>query len=154
MLREGIALIGAESSWPHGIGTRPASEPSSDALPSCKSLAWATNVTAAAMLRSNSTYSGQSRTLPSITSSSNISTVLGSRRRLQGCHSVTPTSWQVGPQLHMLANASGHCLCFLLQSSCAPAYTLRYTQYDVGIRHLHAAGCQSNWCCGCRSWSP
>ena len=92
------AALGAESSWPHGVGTRPASESSTDPLPSlasCNSVAWATNATAAAILRSNSPYLGQSRMLPSNASSSCLSTMLASHGRLKGRRSVTPTSWQV-----------------------------------------------------------
>ena len=107
MLRGAGAPIGAESSWPHGVGTRPVSEPSTDALTSCNSMTCATNATAAAMLRSNSSYSGQPRTLPSISSSSDISAILGSHGRLKARHSVTPTSWMVGAQLHWSTATSG-----------------------------------------------
>ncbi|KAL3138922.1 hypothetical protein ABBQ32_005739 [Trebouxia sp. C0010 RCD-2024] len=89
--------LGAESSWPHGVGTKPVSESSTDAvtsLASCKSVAWATNATAAAILRSNSPCPGQSRMLPSNASSSPLSTMLASHGRLKGRISVTPTSWQ------------------------------------------------------------
>ena len=106
-LRGATALIGAESSWPHGVGTRPVSEPSTYALTSCNSMTCAANATAAALLRSNSTYPGQPRTLSSISSSGNISAILGSHGRLKARHSVTPSSWQVRAQSHWSLNTPG-----------------------------------------------
>ena len=120
------AALGAESSWPHGVGTRPVSEPSTDALTSCNSLGWATNATAAAMLRTNTTYSRHSKMLPSISSSSDFSSTLGSHAQ-KGRHFVTPTSWQVAPSRLMWPTTES-LSAPLLQPCCssgsAPAYCL------------------------------
>lgn len=120
MLRGALAPIGAESSWPHGVGTRPVSEPSTNAFAYCNSMTCATDATAAAMLRNNSACSGQPRTLPIISSSSNTSSILDSHGRLKAQRSVTPTSWQVQAPVHWSTTyikPSCHCL-FWHQQSC------------------------------------
>ena len=133
MLRGASAPTGAEGSWPHGVGTRPVSEPSTHALTSCNSMTCATNATAAAMLRSTSTYSGQPRTLPSISSTSNIRAILGSTGRLKARHSVTPTGWQVGAHLHWSTIAAGILTCNFSAVNrpdfgCAPAFCFQYAE--------------------------
>ena len=144
MLRGATAPIGAESSWPHGVGTRLVSEPSTDALKSCNSMTCATNATAAAVLRSNSTYSGLPRTLPSISSSKSISAILGSHGHLKACHSITPTSWQVGAQVPRSINTDLFAFDFSAVNGADFWQTLNIIlimQKDVCLRCLHVAGC-------------
>lgn len=150
-LRGAIALLGAESSWPHGVGTRPVSEVYTESLMSCNSMTCATNATAAAMLRSNSTSSRQPRTLPSISSSGNISAILGSHGRLKARHSVTPTSWQVGTQVHWSCKYIRPSSIRLVLAVFLPVASCVHN--DICLKYLHFAGCLLKLNHGCRNWS-
>lgn len=104
---------GAESSWPHGCGRRPVSEPSfasTHALPasaSSNSLAWASDCTVAAILRTRTAQGLRSSMTPSMLSSIGSSTSLQSRSQTQvpGHMSAVPVSWQVRLALHPLDDA-------------------------------------------------
>jgi len=107
----GFLCPGAESSWPHACGRRPVSEPSfasTHTLPaavSCKSLAWASDSTVAAVLRTRTSQALRSSMTPSTLSSIGSSTSLQSQSQMQvpGHMSAVPVSWQVRlapPPLH------------------------------------------------------
>jgi len=99
----GFLCPGAESSWPHGCGRRPVSEPSfasTHALPASvasNSLAWASDSTVAAVLRTRTSQGLRSSMTPSMLSSIGSSTSLQSRSQVQvpGRMSAVPVSWQV-----------------------------------------------------------
>ena len=106
----GFLCPGTESSWPHGCGRRPVSEPSfasTHALPasvSSSSLAWASDSTVAAVLRTRTSHGLRSSMTPSMLSSVSSSTSLHSRSQMQvpGRMSAVPVSWQVLLALHPL----------------------------------------------------
>ncbi len=109
----GFLCPGAESSWPHGCGRRPISEPSfasTHALPasvSSNSLAWASDSTVAAVLRTRTSQGLRSSMTPITLSSIGSSTSLQSRSQGQvpGRTSAVPVSWQVQLALHPLDGA-------------------------------------------------
>ena len=109
----GFLCPGAESSWPHGCGRRPVSEPSfasTHALPasvSSNSLAWASDSTVAAVLRTRTAQGLRSSMTPGMLSRIGSSTSLQSRSRMQlpGRMSAVPVSWQVLLALHPLDGA-------------------------------------------------
>ncbi|DBA72088.1 TPA: hypothetical protein ACH3X2_010813 [Trebouxia sp. C0005] len=93
-----LVALGAESSWPHGYGRRPVSEPSfasTHALPasvSSNSLAWASDSTVAAVLRTRTAQGLKSSVTPSMLSNIGSSASLQSQSQMQlpGCMSAAP----------------------------------------------------------------